>query len=127
MIGFIDVGRISLLIRACGETPTEGRLGEIAQAARENGGKVSYEDLVNIVSELRQGQERRPEANEVEAAFRVFDTTNSGLLHKDKLKRVLTTFGDKLSEKEADDLVAAAPVDDQGRIDYVQFAKILIA
>lgn len=125
--GHVDVSRISTMIRAVGETPTESRMAEILQNASKNGGKVTFNDFMAIVRNLRNSNEKRPVLSDVEAAFRVFDPTSSGFLHHDELRRVLTTFGDKLSDKEADELIVAAEVDDQGRVDYEKLAKKLMS
>lgn len=123
----MEASRVGMMVRAVGETPTESRLGEIVQGASENGGRVTFDDYLAIVQKLRNSNESRPVLSDVEAAFRVFDPTASGYLHRDELRRVLTTFGDKLSEKEADELISAAEVDDQGRIDYAKLARKLMS
>lgn len=124
--GYVEVGRVSTLIRATGETPNEAKVAEIAKAASENGGRITVDGLMDIVSELRKSKDgQRPSVNDVEAAFRVFDPSGKGYLTKDELKRVLTNFGDKLSAKEVEELFKVGDVDEHGRIDYVRLANKL--
>lgn len=122
----MDASRITLLLRASGEAPSEARVGAVVQQVQEKGGKASFDDFLAMVRETRETEER-PSLSTVEAAFRVFDPSATGFLHRDELKRVLTTFGDKLDETEVEDLLKVADVDDQGRIVYAQFAKKLVA
>ena len=53
-------------------------------------------------------------------AFNYFDTNNNGLVNIDEIKRVLTTFGEKMSEKEFHDIFKSVEVDNKGNIDYIQ-------
>lgn len=125
MVGYVDASRITLLIRATGEAPSESRVAALIRAANDNGGKVSFKDFVAMVKDIR-ATEGRPSLSAIEAAFRVFDPKGCGYLHRDELKRILTSFGEKLSPEEVDDLLSVADVDDQGRVYYGQFAKKLM-
>lgn len=86
---------------------------------------MSFKDFVAMVKDIR-ATEGRPTLSAIEAAFRVFDPKGNGYLHRDELKRVLTSFGEKLSSEEAEDLLSVAETDDQGRINYTKFAKKLM-
>lgn len=125
-LGYVDANRMTLLIRATGETPTERKVAEIIAMAHETGGKVSFMQFVEIIKGIRKS-EARPSLSDIEAAFHVFDPSELGYIHRDELKRVLTTFGEKLSGEEVEGLIAVADIDEQGRIDYIKFAKQLLA
>lgn len=77
-----------------------------------------------MIKDIR-ATEGRPTLSAIEGAFRVFDPTGSGYLHRDELKRVLTSYGEKLTPEEAEDLLSAADIDEKGRINYAKFAKKL--
>lgn len=125
--GYIEAARVITLIRAVGETPTQAKMNHIAKAVSDAGGQFTLHDLQHVVATLRADPDnRRPSVNEVEAAFRVFDPAGNGYITKDELTKVLTTFGDVLSKKEVDDLLADADADEQGRIDYVRFSSKLV-
>lgn len=57
-------------------------------------------------------------------AFNLFDQGN-GMCNEDRLRQMLTTFGEKLNEQEANDAFAEAPVDSAGNVDLKKFASIL--
>lgn len=124
--GYVDASRVTLLLRACGEAPSEERVVVIVSQVQARGGKASFDDFVQMVRETRAA-EGLPSLPAVEAAFRVFDPTASGFIHRDELKRVLMTYGEKLDEAEFEDILKVAEVDDRGRILYAQFAKKLMA
>lgn len=51
-------------------------------------------------------------------AFKVFDANKDGFISREELKAVLTKMGEKLSEKEFDEMVRVADSNGDGRIDY---------
>ncbi len=67
------------------------------------------------MGKIRRDGETEPEMDE---AFRVFDPTNSGYISAVALREVLTGLGEKLSEEEADDLIAFADIEGTGEINY---------
>ena len=48
--------------------------------------------------------------------FSVFDKDNDGFLRVKELRKVLLTMGQKMTRKEADEMVAAAAIDKNGLI-----------
>lgn len=51
-------------------------------------------------------------------AFKIFDANKDGFITREELKAVLTKMGEKLSEKEFDEMVRVADSNGDGRIDY---------
>lgn len=114
-----------MIIRACGENPTEARINEIVRRSNENDGTVSFEEFLEIIQEMRT-KEKRLTASDIESAFKVFDTANSGSIHPDELRKVLTTLGEKLSQEEVDELLLMTETSPDGLINYSDLAKKLI-
>uniref|UniRef100_A0A1I8GL62 Calmodulin n=1 Tax=Macrostomum lignano TaxID=282301 RepID=A0A1I8GL62_9PLAT len=63
---------------------------------------------------------------EIKSAFMVFDIDNKGYIPSEELRRILTTRGDRMTEEEADEMIAAADLDGDGMIDYEEFASALV-
>lgn len=112
---------LGVVLRACGEAPTEAWLSEAARRADADGGTVSFEAFVGLVQEGRAA-EKRLDAAEVEAAFAVFDTGKKGVIHQDEIKRILTTLGEKLTEEEVEELLGE-DVGGDGMVRYAELAK----
>ena len=51
-------------------------------------------------------------------AFKLFDPEGKGTIPKDYLSEVLTTQADRFSKEEVDGMMAAAPIDADGNLDY---------
>lgn len=125
VIGIVPASRIGTIVRACGEYPTEARINSIVEKANERDGTISYEEFLTIMQDIRTS-EKRVTTTDLEAAFSVFDTSKSGTIHSDELRKVLTTLGEKLNEEEVEELLSLAEPNADGTIDYVQLSRKLI-
>ena len=65
------------------------------------------------------------EKNVIEA-FNYFDINNNGQINLNDIKRVLTTFGDKMSEQEFNDIFKAFNKDlvTKDNINYMNFIEL---
>lgn len=50
--------------------------------------------------------------------FRIFDKDDDGLISVEELRHIMLSFGEKMTEKELDEMVAEANCDKDGHIDY---------
>ncbi|XP_018493726.1 calcium-binding protein E63-1 [Galendromus occidentalis] len=52
------------------------------------------------------------------AAFRIFDSDGDGYITRTELRRAMETIGEKISEKELDEILLHTDIDRDGRINY---------
>ncbi len=57
----------------------------------------------------------------------VFDKDQRGFIEAKELRHVLTNIGEKLSGNEMDDMIREADPDNDGRIQYEEFVRMLLA
>lgn len=119
--GTIHASDIGQVLRSCGESPTEARVAAAAKEAGERGGTVSFDEFLGLVGDVR-AKEKTLRAEDVEAAFRVFDAGKTGVVHKDELKKILTSLGERLTEEEVEEMVAP-DVGGDGMVRYAQVAR----
>jgi len=60
------------------------------------------------------------------AAFRVFDKDGNGYITRDELKTAMDLIGEAVTESQLDDMLKATDIDNDGRINYEEFVKILL-
>ena len=60
----------------------------------------------------------------IKNAFGCFDDDNSGVIHEDRLRELLTTMGDRFTDEDVDEMYREAPIKG-GLFDYVEFTRIL--
>lgn len=58
-------------------------------------------------------------------AFKVFDANKDGFISREELKAVLTKMGEKLSEREFDEMVRVADSNGDGKIDYGEYVNLM--
>ena len=58
-------------------------------------------------------------------AFKLFDSANTGTIPKQYLGDVLMSQADRFTQEELDSMMAAAPVDADGNLDYKGLAYII--
>lgn len=59
--------------------------------------------------------------------FQVFDKDQRGFIEAKELRHVLTNIGEKLSGGEMDDMIKEADPDNDGKIQYEEFVRVLLA
>lgn len=56
--------------------------------------------------------------SDLKKAFQVFDLNGDGFISREELQKVLTKMGEKLTEKEVDEMLKKADKNGDGKIDY---------
>lgn len=67
-----------------------------------------------------------PEA-ELVKAFKVFDRNNDGTIAADELGQVMKALGELLTDEEVNQMLKDADPGNSGRIQYANFAKLLVS
>ena len=55
----------------------------------------------------------------------MFDRDGNGLIDRDELKLVMQELGEKLSEEDIDEMIEEADTNNDGFIDYEEFARYM--
>lgn len=116
--GKISVQDFCIAMRALGHNPTEAALRDYARTAVDSDGLVPWESFLQAMTKQLVGSPAKDQKEELLEAFRVFDPENSGFIHTGELRHILTTLGEKLTEAEADEMVAIADPRNSGEVRY---------
>ncbi|ESN94228.1 hypothetical protein HELRODRAFT_164028 [Helobdella robusta] len=113
--GQISCQELGTVIRSLGQNPTEAEVQEIIKnIIRKN--SFSLSELVQVMS--RFSSDPRNKEEEIRDAFRVFDRDNTGVISAAELRHVMTNIGEKLLDKEVDEMIREIDVDKDGQINY---------
>jgi len=63
---------------------------------------------------------------ELKEAFNVFDKDGNGFISASELRHVMTNLGEKLTDKEIDEMIREADVDGDGQISYEEFGVMMM-
>lgn len=97
----------------------------IKQATKRDDGLVSEEEFLDWMASQDLGS---PDdiMEDLLAAFRVFDKDGNGYITRDELKTAMDMIGEPVTEVELDDMLKATDIDNDGRINYEEFVKVLL-
>lgn len=122
--GFIDESELATALRRVGLNPSlkeiQSMIGEVDSDGNR---KLDFDEFLRYVKHTyKDPDEIRCNLTE---AFKVFDANKDGFISREELKAVLTKMGEKLSEKEFDEMVRVADSNGDGRIDYEEYVNMM--
>merc|ERR1712216_619607 len=124
--GAIPIGDMGTVLRSLGQNPTEAELQALMdEVDADKSGTIDFEEFVNMMSRANKSNEQMED--EIKTAFLTFDADGSGFITKEELIETLTTMGDPVDEETIVGMIAEADLDGDGKINYEEFTKIMLA
>lgn len=125
--GRIQTSELGTLMRALGRNPTEAQVREYSKELDPHGtNNVSFADFLVLMERVPPMDPAEAE-RELMEAFRVFDREGKGSIPTAELRHIVTSLGEKLTEAEADEMMADADPDKTGQVDYSRFIKKMLS
>ncbi|CAG9314709.1 unnamed protein product [Blepharisma stoltei] len=124
-IGTISLDEMCIIVRALGQTPTENELEVMKNEADPDGtGRVDYPEFLSIFAKY---QKEPVSELELITAFEELDEMKKGNITVSRLRNLMTKFGETLSEEELQKMIHYANPDNDGNINYRDFAKLMMS
>ena len=121
--GAISTAELGVVMRSVGQNPTESELRDmIGEVDSDGNGTIDFSEFLAMMAKQVKADDREEELRE---AFRLFDNDGNGFISASELKHVMTTFGERLSEEEVDEMIREADLNGDGRVDYGEFVKMM--
>ncbi|XP_047451285.1 calmodulin-like protein 4 [Mugil cephalus] len=117
--GKIEAQDLITVMRCLGSNPTPSEV-QRHLLSHSIGGDLDFSTFLSIMH--WQLQQEAPEV-EILEAMRMADKEQKGFILASELRAKLTGLGEKLTDKEVDDLLKVAGVGADGRVYCEQFAK----
>ncbi|KAH9507180.1 putative N-acetyltransferase 8B [Bulinus truncatus] len=122
--GHIDSSELKSVLQLLGQVKTDREIKEmINQMDIDGNGKVECREFLRLLEDTYETKEEI-QANQ-RAAFRVFDKDGNGFITTDELRLAMTSMGEKMSEKEVDQMIREADRNGDGRVDYNEFIRLI--
>jgi len=119
--GFIEIKELGNLMRALGHNPTDQDLADLINKVDVNNDKkIDFKEFKTLMNERKADSTDITDIEIIEA-FRTFDKEGNGFLSRNDLKHIMTSLGEPISDKDADEILNVAEVDGDGQINYVDF------
>merc|ERR1712100_990516 len=124
--GAIPIADMGTVLRSLGQNPTEAELQALMEEVdKDKSGTIEFDEFVDLMSRPNKTQEQMEE--EIKDAFLTFDADGSGFITREELIETLTTMGDPVDEETITGMIQEADVDGDGKINYEEFTKIMLA
>ena len=89
--------------------------------------KISFDDFFHLYDLLNQHKKPKEEMAELLKAFEFFDGEGSGFIDINYFKKAITSFGDKISEEDFNNIIDKVITDNSGKkFDYKDLSKIIL-
>ena len=125
--GRIHVTELGTLMRALGRNPTEAEVREHAKGLDPHGtSHIAFADFLSLMARVPPLDPAVAE-RELLDAFRVFDRDGKGYIPTAELRHIVTSLGEKLTEKEADEMMGEADPERSGNVEYAKFIKKMLS
>lgn len=110
--GSITTTELGTVMRSLGQSPTEEDLRQMINEVDADGsGTIDFAEFLTLMA--RKIKTKDSEAEIVEA-FKVFDKDGSGKISADELRQVMHNLGEKLSDKEVEEMIKEADTNGDG-------------
>ncbi|XP_023227529.1 calcium-binding protein E63-1-like [Centruroides vittatus] len=123
--GRVNASEIKSMLDKLGIVLTDAMIQHLIQQASKRGdGLIDEEEFLAWMA--RQTVHDDDVMEDLLAAFRVFDKDRNGYISRDELKTAMDMIGEPMSEAQLDDMLKATDIDNDGRINYEEFVRILL-
>jgi calmodulin len=123
--GCITTPELGTVMRALGKNPTEAEVRNLVKEIDPDGrGVINLQEFLGVMARDIRSYDSE---NDIRNAWKVFDKDQRGWIEAKELRHVLTNIGEKLSGNEMDDMIKEADPDNDGKIQYEEFVRLLLA
>lgn len=126
--GELDGTMLGPVLRALNLNPTEAFIEKLGGTKKKDEKKFTFEEFLPIYSQVKKDKDQGVYEDFIEC-LKLYDKAENGLMAYAELYHILITLGEKLEEKEVDEIFKDCidPEDDEGMIPYVPFIKKFMA
>ncbi|KAI9566104.1 hypothetical protein HD554DRAFT_1225105 [Boletus coccyginus] len=122
--GTITTKELSSVIRSLGQNPTEAELQDMIDEVDGDGnGTVNFPEFLTMMARKMKDADSE---EVIKAAFKVFDQDGNGHINAAELKQAMEHLGEKLTDREVDEMMREADVDGDGEISYDEYVQIML-
>lgn len=123
--GFITTDELATVMRSLGHNPTKEELDELIKLYdKDESGTIDVGEFMDLMNNKLKEQQ---EGQELLETFQVFDKDADGLISGDDLRYVIRLVNEEIEDELIDQLIDQADLDQDGKINYHEFVRIMTA
>eukprot|EP00457_Paulinella_chromatophora_P014404 gb/GEZN01014825.1/.p1 GENE.gb/GEZN01014825.1/~~gb/GEZN01014825.1/.p1 ORF type:complete len:157 (+),score=25.12 gb/GEZN01014825.1/:28-471(+) len=118
-----DLGRV---LRALGQVMSEDALSKLVSSTeRKHGESLDFPTFLAIYK--AKDAEPKDKAEDLKAAFEVFDEKKTGKISAGEFRHIITNLGEKMTDEQCERLMKDADPSKSGSVDYNAFITRLLS
>jgi myosin light chain 6 len=127
-VGTVDAFYLGDCFRALGLNPTQAVIEKLGGTKKKGEKQITVEEFLPLYSQAKKDKDCGVYEDFIEC-MKLYDKQEDGTMVGAELHHILMTLGEKLSEKEANEVIKDCmdPEDEDGMIPYVPFLKRMMA
>ncbi|KAJ6466852.1 hypothetical protein C8R45DRAFT_1020304 [Mycena sanguinolenta] len=123
--GTITTVELGTVMRSLGQNPTESELQDMINEVDADGnGTIDFHEFLAMMAKKFQDTDSE---EEIRQAFAVFDKDGNGTISVTELQQVMRSLGEKLTDREVEEMIREADVDGDGEINYDEFLQMMLS
>ena len=123
--GSITTKELGTIMRNLGQNPSEEELKQMIREVDWNGdGTIDFKEFLCLMLKKMDDSDID---DELETAFKAFDLDKDGYITPHELRNGMLNLGEEYSPEEAEEMIKEGDLDNDGRIDYDEFMKIILS
>ena len=123
--GQVATSELGNLVRALNINPTETEIQEmVAKVDPKQSGNFSCQDIEKVVSERGKDKET---LQDLVDALKVFDSDHDGKITVRDFKHAMMTMGERMGEREIEEIVGDSELVNNDSIIIEEFAKMIMS
>ncbi|GIY10859.1 calcium-binding protein E63-1 [Caerostris darwini] len=122
--GRVNETEIKCMLDKLGIVLTDTMVGKLIDQASKRGDRLLNEE--EFLAWMSHQSVQDDVMADLMAAFRVFDKDRNGYITRDELRTAMETIGEPMSEEQLDLMIRATDIDNDGRINYEEFVRMLL-
>ena len=123
--GTITTKELGTVMRNLGQNPSEEELKQLIREVDLNGdGTIDFKEFLCLMVKKMDDSDID---QELQDAFKFFDGDKDGYITSLELRNGMNNLGDEYTPEEAEEMIKEGDLDNDGKINYDEFMKIILS
>lgn len=121
--GTISVQELTAAMKSLGfDTKNAVIYKMIEEMDQDGNGLISFEEFLDMMTARISDKNTR---DDIERVFKLFDSNRNGFISLDDMKRVAKELGEDISEKELQEIIQRADLDNDSKLTLEDFYQVM--
>ena len=121
--GLIKIKYLKKVFKCLGQTPTQKEIDDMLNSFNMGGyKKLKFDDFLKLIE--RKMKETKDTETYYEV-FKMFDKEETGYISASEIKYMMANLGEKLTDREVNEMLNCADTEENNKISYEEFVKMM--